>query len=81
MFHQIGPGGGESAEVRKFLVDNGLTDLVDFQNLKNANAQATLNHLLGSIEAPVLVVDSGRVLRGRAAIVDWLKTNVLCLRD
>ena len=80
LFHQIGSGGEDSAAVRQFLVENGLADLVEFNNVAYEGPQNEVKHLVGHVEAPVLVAN-GRVLRGRLAIVDWLKTNILSLRD
>ena len=81
LYHQIGQAGDDSAAVRQFLVESGLTDLVEFKNIHYDGAREELRELLGQVESPVLVADKKRVLRGRSAIIDWLKTNVLCLRD
>ncbi len=80
LFHKIGDCGEDSAEVRKFLVDNGLTDLIEFSNIEYENPANAVKELVGAVEAPVLVTDK-KVLRGKSAIIDWLKTNILVLRD
>lgn len=81
LFHSIGNSKDtESAEVRKFIADNGLKDVVDFRNVSYDEAARDLFEYSAGHDTPVLVVD-GKVLRGRALIIDWLKTNVLSLRD
>lgn len=81
LFHKIGEGGEESATVRQFIVDNGLKDAIDFSNVTYEESRRDLFELAGpKAEAPVLLAN-GRPIQGRAAIIDWLKTNLLCLRD
>lgn len=81
LFHKIGPDGADSAAVRQFVVDNGLADAIEFSNIKYDDERQELFELAGpKADAPLLLVD-GRPIAGRAAIIDWLKTNLLCLRD
>lgn len=81
LFHKIGDGGAESALVRQFIVDNGLEELIDFSNVFYQDEQTALFELAGpTAEAPVMLVD-GRAIYGSTAIIDWLKTGVLCFRD
>lgn len=80
LFHRIGNDGADSAEVRRFIVQNGLEDLVEFKNLDYESARTDLLELTGTVEAPVFIAEA-KILRGKAAIIDWLKTNILCLRD
>lgn len=81
LFHKIGDGGQESAEVRRFLVENALTDLVEFSNIGYDESRRNLYELAGAdADAPVLIAN-GKILKGRAAIIDWIKTNILVLRD
>lgn len=80
LFHRIGEGGADSAAVRQFLVEHQFNDMIEFFNVANESAQKKLIELVGQVEAPVLVVN-GRPVRGRELIIDWLKTNLLRLRD
>ena len=82
LFHRVGQNGEESAAVRQFLVENALTDLVEFSNIGYDQSRQDLHACAGAnAEAPVLVLGDGRPVQGRAAIIDWLKTNILILRD
>lgn len=81
LFHKIGPDGAESAAVRQFIVDNGLSDLIRFSNVSYEEVRQDLFESAGpDAQAPVLMVEK-RALFGKSAIIDWLKTNILCLRD
>jgi hypothetical protein len=80
LFHQIGEGGEDSAAVRQFLVDNKLTEMVEFANVAYDGSKAVLCELIGHVEAPVLVAH-GRPICGRELILDWLRTNVLAQRE
>jgi hypothetical protein len=81
LFHKIGDGGTDSAAVRQFLVDNGLTELVEFSNVGYEESAMALHELAGpDAQAPVLIAN-GKPVRGKSAIIDWLKTNLLVLRD
>jgi hypothetical protein len=81
LFHKIGPEGEDSASVRQFIVENALEDLVEFSNVGYDESRSALHELAGSgAVAPVLIAN-GRVVAGKSAIIDWLKTNILCLRD
>lgn len=81
LFHKIGEGGEDSAAVRQFIVDNGLKDAIEFSNVTYDESQQDLVKYAGpDAPAPVLLVD-GRPILGRIAILDWMKTNLLCLRD
>jgi hypothetical protein len=77
LFHKIGVGGEDSAAVRQFLVDNALTDLIEFSNISYDKARSELFEASGAEEAPVLLAD-GKPIRGKSEIISWLKTNVLC---
>lgn len=81
LFHQIGPGGAESAPVRQFIVDNGLEDLVEFLNINYPEHESALREYTGgTLETPVLFTGE-RAVRGREQILDWLRTNVLAQRE
>ena len=81
LFHKIGEQGEDSAGVRRFVVENRLEDLIEFSNVTYDGARQAMHELAGpDAAAPVLLVD-GKALHGKPAIIDWLKTNVLCLRD
>ncbi|MGZ3723666.1 MAG: hypothetical protein ACXVA9_12075 [Bdellovibrionales bacterium] len=81
LFHKIGDGGQESAAVRQFLVENALEELIEFSNVGYDESRQALFELAGpDAQAPVLIAN-GRPIRGRSAIIDWLKTNILVLRD
>jgi hypothetical protein len=81
LFHSIGDAGAaDSAEVRRFITENGLKDRIDFRNVSYEEAARDLIERTGARETPVLIVD-GEPVRGRAQIIDWLKTNLHKLRD
>ena len=81
LFHKIGEGGEDSAFVRRFIFENGLKEVIEFSNILYDDERQALFELAGPhAEAPVLIAN-GRPLKGKAAIIDWLKTNLLCLRD
>lgn len=81
LFHKIGEGGEDSAAVRQFLVENALEELVEFSNVTYDQSRQDMFELAGpEAQAPVMLVD-GRAIFGRSAIIDWLKTNLLALRD
>jgi hypothetical protein len=81
LFHKIGEGGEESAEVRRFLVENSLTDLVEFSNIGYDESRRNLHELAGAeADAPVMIAN-GKTLKGRAAIIDWIKSYIVVLRD
>lgn len=74
LFHSIGPDSQDSAAVRKFVVDHGLMDKIEFLNIAYQGAQEKLRARIGIIEAPALAV-ADQTIRGRTAILAWLKSN------
>lgn len=81
LFHKIGDQGADSAAVRQFIMESGLKDLIEFSNVGYDDERQAMFELAGPAAfAPVLMVD-GRPVCGKSAIIDWLKTNILCLRD
>jgi hypothetical protein len=76
LFHQIGLGGEDSSAVRKFLVDNNLQDQIEFSNVTYEGPQKALIERLGAVEAPILFVGE-QTLRGKEAIISWLRSNLV----
>jgi hypothetical protein len=79
LFHSIGENGADSAIVRKFIVENSLENAIEFSNVAYPNALQNLHEITGDKITPVLVVD-GRPIRGKTAIIEWIKTNLLTMR-
>lgn len=74
LFHRIGPGGDESARVRKFIADAGLSLLVEFSNVNYDEANKRWSAVSQTI--PCLVAD-GRVFNGTDAIIEFLRQAAL----
>lgn len=81
LFHKIGEDGTESAAVRQFITENALEGLIEFSNVAYESERQALFEAAGpKANAPVLLAD-GKPVAGRSAIIDWLKTRILCHRD
>lgn len=81
LFHKIGEGGEDSAAVRQFLVENALEELVEFSNVTYDQSRQDMYELAGPDAQPPVMLADRRVIFGKSAIIDWLKTNLLVLRD
>lgn len=69
LFHQIGSGGQDSAEVRKFIVERGLKDSIEFSNIGYEGAHARWSAVSKII--PCLLIGE-KVIEGKDAILAYL---------
>jgi hypothetical protein len=81
LFHKIGEGGEDSAAVRQFIVENKLEELVEFSNVAYDESRQDLFERAGPDAVAPLLLANGKPVRGKSAIIDWFKTNILVLRD
>jgi hypothetical protein len=81
LFHSIGnPTDTESADVRRFIAESGLKDLIDFRNVAYDEAAADLFERSGGHQTPVLIAN-GTPIAGKSRIIDYLKAQILRWRD
>lgn len=73
LFHEIADP--ESAAVRKWVMDRGLKEKIDFRNAHYDEVSADLIKILGRRQTPVLVVEEECVAIGYDDIVKWLTAN------
>ena len=75
LFHIIGEGGSDSAEVRRFVLEQAIKDKIEFRNLAYEEARQALREAGGIAErAPWLLTSEG-LLDGKRQVLDWLIKN------
>lgn len=71
LFHQIGPGGDDSATVRRFVVEHGLSEQIEFSNVGYEETSKRWSKV--SQVVPCLVTTDA-VIEGKVNILAYLKT-------